>query len=612
MDQISKLSINYGGPTDLGVTDSKPVTPPRRPKKHSKGSSSVPAGSPQQRIFSNIPFPSAAAAASPIAAVSSSCSKDSSISGCNNSEDGPGCSSEGRGDRQRIASDENEIRPLGNFTRRALEVWKKYVGSTQTTTSDCQTINLLFRGMEVIPLQAQLHEMLQLSRKTRRHTDTYLSYGVFSFYVAEMKYSEKITRCNPCRKISCGSPSLRKACRSSSQHSYYDVFLGGSCNPTQWRRDQAIPALKQAQVTYYNPQRSDWRPELIELEQQAKENARVLLFVHDKETRSLASMVEAGELSARRKQLILAIEDQGKGVMGEALSDREMQEMQRARNYMRSIAEACRVRVHAEIEAAVQGCIDIVKGHCKPNADETAPICDKNLGEKFIKIHSAFDNHSTNDTLSIPERRMAFRASTGRELPKELLMADTDSITFDQYCMINAEYRMMVKPNLLKVLGISWPSERYLPQYREPEKVFIGGPTGAKDWRTTVALPHFKKEHVSFRTRNDDSSKHFLPMEMQQIESCKILLFVFPSDTWGAPEMIMASFYIGLEKFKVVLCIQDVSVGSQIYGEKVSTTQAKDYNRGRSYLSDQATRSRVPVYSDITEAVAKAAELAKE
>lgn len=73
-----------------------------------------------------------------------------------------------------------------------------------------------------------------------------------------------------------------------------------------------------------------------------------------------------------------------------------------------------------------------------------------------------------------------------------------------------------------------------------------------------------------------------------------------------------ASYYIGLEKFKVVLCVQDVSVGSSIYGEKVSTTQAKDYNRGRSYLSDQATRSRVPVYSDIAEAVAKAAELAKE
>lgn len=65
---------------------------------------------------------------------------------------------------------------------------------------------------------------------------------------------------------------------------------------------------------------------------------------------------------------------------------REMQEMQRARNYMRSIAEACRVRVHAEIEAAVQGCIDIVKGHYKPNADETASICDKSLGEKFMWV----------------------------------------------------------------------------------------------------------------------------------------------------------------------------------------------------------------------------------
>lgn len=69
-------------------------------------------------------------------------------------------------------------------------------------------------------------------------------------------------------------------------------------------------------------QRSDWRPELIELEQQAKENARVLLFVHDKETRSLASMVEVGEMSARKKPLVLAIEDQGRKVAGESLSDR--------------------------------------------------------------------------------------------------------------------------------------------------------------------------------------------------------------------------------------------------------------------------------------------------
>lgn len=32
-----------------------------------------------------------------------------------------------------------------------------------------------------------------------------------------------------------------------------EVFLGGSCNPTTWRADIAIPALKKLGITYYNP-----------------------------------------------------------------------------------------------------------------------------------------------------------------------------------------------------------------------------------------------------------------------------------------------------------------------------------------------------------------------
>ena len=49
------------------------------------------------------------------------------------------------------------------------------------------------------------------------------------------------------------------------------MFLGGSCNPTTWRDDLAIPFLKENSVTYYNPQVSNWRPELIEIEDQAKQ-----------------------------------------------------------------------------------------------------------------------------------------------------------------------------------------------------------------------------------------------------------------------------------------------------------------------------------------------------
>jgi len=33
------------------------------------------------------------------------------------------------------------------------------------------------------------------------------------------------------------------------------VLLGGSCNPTTWRHDIAIPFLKQHSISFYNPVR---------------------------------------------------------------------------------------------------------------------------------------------------------------------------------------------------------------------------------------------------------------------------------------------------------------------------------------------------------------------
>ena len=39
------------------------------------------------------------------------------------------------------------------------------------------------------------------------------------------------------------------------------MFLGGSCNPTAWRRDQSIPLLEREGVTYYNPVRKGGRRE---------------------------------------------------------------------------------------------------------------------------------------------------------------------------------------------------------------------------------------------------------------------------------------------------------------------------------------------------------------
>lgn len=87
-----------------------------------------------------------------------------------------------------------------------------------------------------------------------------------------------------------------------------EVFLGGSCNPTTWRADVAIPQLAKSGISFYNPQVSDWTPDLIELEHRAKEKARILFFVLDSETRATAGAIEAAHIAGlNSKQLVMVM-----------------------------------------------------------------------------------------------------------------------------------------------------------------------------------------------------------------------------------------------------------------------------------------------------------------
>lgn len=119
-----------------------------------------------------------------------------------------------------------------------------------------------------------------------------------------------------------------------------EVFLGGSCNPTTWRADVAIPLLNKLNISFYNPvssrcsssasnrsdendfeicfffysilskwlqQVSEWTPDLIELEHRAKEKARVLFFVIDSETRASAATIEAGNISGMSSQHLVLV-----------------------------------------------------------------------------------------------------------------------------------------------------------------------------------------------------------------------------------------------------------------------------------------------------------------
>ena len=50
------------------------------------------------------------------------------------------------------------------------------------------------------------------------------------------------------------SPSLLTNLLSGERQCELDLFLGGSCNPTTWRKDTAIPLCEEWGISYYNPQ----------------------------------------------------------------------------------------------------------------------------------------------------------------------------------------------------------------------------------------------------------------------------------------------------------------------------------------------------------------------
>lgn len=51
------------------------------------------------------------------------------------------------------------------------------------------------------------------------------------------------------------TPMSSAASTSSGEDPKVEVFLGGSCNPTTWRADVAIPELDKLGISFYNPVR---------------------------------------------------------------------------------------------------------------------------------------------------------------------------------------------------------------------------------------------------------------------------------------------------------------------------------------------------------------------
>lgn len=142
--------------------------------------------------------------------------------------------------------------------------------------------------------------------------------------------------------------------------------------------------------------------------------------------------------------------------------------------------------------------------------------------------------------------------------------------------------------------------------------VYLGGSANGS-WRQDVAVPLLKKHGLSY-FNPQCVARRLMPMWAAAIDNSRVVLFVILGNSRSLAAMNEAAFYIGQPTghTSVVLVVQSISAGATVtgdaysnldQGEVLSELALKDYNRGRSYLSDIANRVGVPVFDNVAEAV---------
>src|SRR5262245_44870677 len=144
------------------------------------------------------------------------------------------------------------------------------------------------------------------------------------------------------------------------------VFLGGACGATTWRREIAIPALETAGVSYHNPQLApgEWTPAHEALDMKAKDEADVLLFVISGTTRGVASVAEVSYLLAAGRPLALVVEDVPAAAVfeGQKVTKAERDDLNRGRLFVRTMAGEQGVPVFKSVAEATAHAIRLANG----------------------------------------------------------------------------------------------------------------------------------------------------------------------------------------------------------------------------------------------------------
>nr|CAD7259413.1 unnamed protein product [Timema shepardi] len=516
-------------------------------------------------------------------------------------------------------------RRTARIAREVYSVWYGRVGTTSYIPSE--KVQQLFNDMLLFPSKSQVYEMLQCAKEcANRNSAAYLTFGEFCIFATELKrcYERGIPRPVQLSKLlDRDGQEKRRTRKMSKGMPKYEVFLGGSCNPTTWRQDIAIPTLKSLGITYYNPV-AHWGPELIELEYQAKQNAAVLFFVIDNQTRSVAGMIEAAHISGRRQKLILVIhpyQGPGQKIWGEPISEDEFEDLSLGQTMLQDLVERQGIPVFENIPSALSCTAKVLRDNIGVHElglkDFAQPVkmAHVPLGDKLIKLREAFDALDTTNSgeLCLADVCMAFRILTNRNLSltdlRSIVAGQTGvlgrdvrdipleqlRVNFDEFCAIVAEFKccesearklwdsvLAKTTRLFQALvtplnrALEWALTsrplRSLPLGSPPNSqsncvrdVYLGGSIENTSWREDIAVPMLKKSGLTFfNPQVCQWSKRLIPIEAAAMDNSYVLLFVITDSSRSLASMTLAAHYIGLG-CNVVLCVCSYSLVAAHY-----------------------------------------------
>ncbi|KAL5243346.1 hypothetical protein ACI65C_010756 [Semiaphis heraclei] len=513
------------------------------------------------------------------------------------------------------------------FGKELCSAWNSRVGS-QNTNAPAHRVQALFNDLGLYLTSAQVAEMMQCVMKcANRSSPVYMTFGEFCLLARKLKngLDRGIPRSVQFSRLleKDQEKHIREIKKYSRSAHSYDVFLGGSCNPTTWRKDLAIPYLQDAGVSFYNPQVDHWSQDLIEIEHAAKESATILFYVIDSQTRNVVSDIETANFAGNHNNLVLVIHPQdaiaGSVIAGEPISFHEAEDIREALTVLHKIAAHQRTLVFDNIPEGLNNVVQILKD--KNHQNDTSE--DNTTYRKIRDVFNKF-NVDAPGKINISHVTRAIRLLTNQNLsendvlnlsPEHRDIKDGGGnhqvyFTFNQFYAIASKFLQLPDKNNRRNgfdIGHSYHLNVDRPLYLSHESVettrsskttdiYLAGESGDDiRWREDIAIPMIKKSNLTYHAASKT--------DLSVLLDARTLLFVIPNNSRSLATMTLAAYSIA-KGCRMVLCIQNLSKDNcTVRGEKLTQTAINDYNRGRVYLADLASRERVPVFESIKEAV---------